>query len=484
MKQLLQKLTVMVVAISSASTSNAVSISSALDGMYINATTPHLTSSQFRGSLGLGGLYLRTPIEPIQPFSFDPPRLNIGCGGIDAHLGSFSFITAEKLTDFLRKTAQSAGPLLFKMALENQFPQLATALAEFQDLAQRMNNAQTNSCEMARGFITGVSSGESWTRMTKSIGSSLSSAMDWADDFWDASKKAFSDPKEAVDKIESTRSPDGSRKVAGPGAPGNTTWEALKERKRDGILFNVLVDSETVGMELIMSMIGSNIISAGSTAGSDVKRTALEPNVLLLEHLIRPKIGQAAGEHASYYTCGAIFNEAQAKCLTPEPKAFQTSGIVGYVKTLMYGNSDGSTITDDSILGKLTRRCVNSTCGLTTRQMEFLRAISRLQTIPLLIKAQKVPGVVDAIAPILVDAMTDEMARIYTDATIDLLNQTFSNKDIEKPSTYDKGFQAILDVKANLNKNADEQLDRIKKISAHIDIAMRTNAKALSFSLQ
>ena len=88
----LHKLTVTAVAAMAISSASAAGLSGVLDGMFTNVTAPDVVSNQFRGTISGGGVYVRAPISNLQVMSLDPPRLSIGCGGIDLYLGSFSFI--------------------------------------------------------------------------------------------------------------------------------------------------------------------------------------------------------------------------------------------------------------------------------------------------------------------------------------------------------------------------------------------------------
>ena len=53
-------------------------------------------------------LYARTQVKNVQLISMTLPDINAGCGGIDAYLGSFSFINGEQLQRFVKQIMSNA----------------------------------------------------------------------------------------------------------------------------------------------------------------------------------------------------------------------------------------------------------------------------------------------------------------------------------------------------------------------------------------
>jgi conjugative transfer pilus assembly protein TraH len=51
-------------------------------------------------------------VKTIQLVSMTLPDINAGCGGIDAYLGSFSFINSEQLQRFANKLCPTPRVLL------------------------------------------------------------------------------------------------------------------------------------------------------------------------------------------------------------------------------------------------------------------------------------------------------------------------------------------------------------------------------------
>ncbi|WP_083025804.1 conjugal transfer protein TraH [Vreelandella lionensis] len=60
-----------------------------------------------------GGLTRRFSQNRYSLVNMDPPRLDVGCNGIDAHFGGFSYIDSEQIQQMLEQIAQrGCSPLL------------------------------------------------------------------------------------------------------------------------------------------------------------------------------------------------------------------------------------------------------------------------------------------------------------------------------------------------------------------------------------
>jgi conjugative transfer pilus assembly protein TraH len=73
-------------------------------GFASNTSQPQVWQGQAAGYASGGSLYARTQVKTIQLVSMTLPDINAGCGGIDAYLGSFSFINSEQLQRFANKS--------------------------------------------------------------------------------------------------------------------------------------------------------------------------------------------------------------------------------------------------------------------------------------------------------------------------------------------------------------------------------------------
>jgi conjugative transfer pilus assembly protein TraH len=338
-------------------TSNA-ALDSVLTGMYINASSPDYTTSQFRGTLSGGSIYLRTPISNMQLFSIDPPRFSAGCGGIDMYLGSFSFITSAKLTQFFRSVAQNAAPLLFQMAVAQLFPQLDAAVKKFQQIAQDMNSQQMNSCKMAKGFVNAMEKNPAaaMTDLQTGITNTWSKVKGWAGDFAEAADLAVTQPSDATTRANASFLPDGRKEI---NELGNITWNALKARTWNGELLN-LADNETNAMQMVMSMVGTEVRKSGASASADSVSPPFDP-ILRLTQLVAPDADSSGTVAIPIWSCGAD----TTKCENPTKASIASYGIKGFVSLNMLGAHDATAPQIGSIVYNITN-CTTSGCGLST----------------------------------------------------------------------------------------------------------------------
>lgn len=466
------KLSVFCVTSAFALSVNAVGITNVLDGMFTNVTAPNVVSNQFRGTINGGGVYVRSPISTIQLMSIDPPRFSAGCGGIDLYLGSFSFITADKLTQFLRQVAQSAAPLAFKMALDANFPQLGGVLDKFQHMAQMMNDSQRNSCQMARGLIDGMKNPqETLNAMTNSVSTAFSTAKGWFDDFTSSTTDAQTDASKTVQKARQEKNPDGTQVIS---TFGNVVWNALNAREANGFIFGI-TDDPVMAKQVIMSMMGTQVVKEGDTSSAQPKSVPFLHRTQL-KSIFQPTIGEDGLKHIPIWSC----NSDLVDCLNPTPDSFKTSGVSGFVHAKMFGADDATSPQTGSIVWNLLN-CNSANCGMTASQLQFLNAIAKVPAVGILMRAQAAPGVVDMIVPELVDAMVDEISVAYGRAVIDIAVTTYSSTDVPKPEDYISVLKSMKADLAEAEASTKKSIERLNKMTAYIDSAIRANGSVLRY---
>lgn len=119
-------------------------------GAYGNVTGPQVVKGQTGTTFTGGSFYMRTPVRQYSLFNITPPTLRGGCGGIDAHMGAFSFINSEQLTAMLRNIGNAAIGTAFQMAVDAVSPELGGILKSMMEFAQSANNALGNTCGMGK----------------------------------------------------------------------------------------------------------------------------------------------------------------------------------------------------------------------------------------------------------------------------------------------------------------------------------------------
>jgi conjugative transfer pilus assembly protein TraH len=104
----------------------------------------------------LGGVSWRVPNKTLQPFQITPPSFRAGCGGIDAYLGSYSFVNKDAFVQALRNFGQAAVGYFFALALRSMAPEIAVTLDAINDMAQKINSMSINSCAAAKTMVNSI----------------------------------------------------------------------------------------------------------------------------------------------------------------------------------------------------------------------------------------------------------------------------------------------------------------------------------------
>ncbi|EIQ0794666.1 conjugal transfer protein TraH, partial [Escherichia coli] len=129
-----------------------------------------------------GSLYARTQVKNVQLISMTLPDINAGCGGIDAYLGSFSYINGEQLQRFVKQIMSNAAGYFFDLALQTTVPEIKTAKDFLQKMASDINSMNLSSCQVAQGLVGGLfpQTQESQRKVCQDIAGESNIFADWA----------------------------------------------------------------------------------------------------------------------------------------------------------------------------------------------------------------------------------------------------------------------------------------------------------------
>jgi conjugative transfer pilus assembly protein TraH len=129
-----------------------------------------------------GSIYARVPTKSYQLFNFQPPSIKAGCGGIDAHLGSFSHI-GKDLINALGTVPSNAAGYAFNLALQTYVPQVYNTMQKLNDIAREINSLNINSCETASALVAGAwpKSDRVEQQICQSLATNTSKLKDWAE---------------------------------------------------------------------------------------------------------------------------------------------------------------------------------------------------------------------------------------------------------------------------------------------------------------
>ena len=451
-------------------------LDSVLNGMYVNVTAPDYTTSQFRGTISGGSIYMRAPTSSVQLFSMDPPRISAGCGGIDLYGGSLSFVSDAKMTQFLRDVAQNVPPLLFQMAVAQMFPQLDGMIKKFQSIAQDMNNQQIDSCKMASGIIDAARNPEAaMADMMAGINGTIAKAEGWANALTEAVTLGMTKPSEITRKAKAL--------VDANGRPiykqyGNIAWNVIKGRTDGGALLDI-ADSEDRAAEILMSLIGTEVRTEAASDANPSKVLPFGPPLKLM-NLVNPIPDKAGVVGFPILSCNAGY----AKCdPVKAPDNLPSYGIKGYINKNMLGSYTAVTPIAGSIVYQITH-CTSSNCGLTAAQIKFLNSISKVPVVALLTRAQRNPAVLDLITPRLMDEMVDEVALLYSKSIVRLIVSLFSDTSAPKPESYNAAMLSMYQELRDLEAKTAIGLERLNADMVFIDNTNRSLAGGLGYRIK
>ena len=151
-------------------------------GMNSNVTEAGSFKDQAAGYYTGGSIVARSKPRNIQLATIQLPSIKAGCGGIDMFNGAFSFIQKEELVNALRAIGSNAGSYAFMLSLQSMSPQLYNTINELNNLAQKINSMNINSCETAATMVGSVwpKSEAASEHVCKSIASSSGMFKDYA----------------------------------------------------------------------------------------------------------------------------------------------------------------------------------------------------------------------------------------------------------------------------------------------------------------
>lgn len=117
-------------------------------------------SSAFRGQqagyVTGGGVSISNSVYNKKPLKIVTPGMKAGCGGIDIHAGSLSFIDAKELENGLKNIVTASSGYAFMLAMDTMSPQMSNIMGRLQGWANDINAININSCELAQGLVAGA----------------------------------------------------------------------------------------------------------------------------------------------------------------------------------------------------------------------------------------------------------------------------------------------------------------------------------------
>lgn len=254
-----------------------------LADMYVASGSPGVYKTQNATVMSLGYTAVRTPIMAPNIISFSPPNISAGCGGINMYFGSWSFINGQQLQQLITAIGQAAPVFLFEMAIRSMCPTCAAQLDKLQQMIQQMNSQVHNSCQIARGILTGQ--GPAMLKsFTDSAAGMFSAAKGLVNDAYEGVFGKDKDGQSWWQRFEASANPP-AESASGSGTPtkagdtspvnqvgyGNQTWKAIVTNNAPKQLVG---SDDPFTAELLMSMVGTTIVADKSKANADAQNNA------------------------------------------------------------------------------------------------------------------------------------------------------------------------------------------------------------------
>lgn len=348
--------------------------------LMVNYTEPGIHMGARRGVITGGSLSIRTPMVNIRPFSLRGPSISMGCGGIDAFFGAFSFISKEQLVQAMRAIVTAAISYAFQLALEAMCPTCASVLKELQSYLNQANEFLTNSCEATRNFMDN---------------SGISAAITRTAQNWRSGSGAADDPQAARAQgdsntdVRQAETESGNTVFQELPAKGNQVWQILKKSGDASFGF-----SANDFYEEIMSLTGTIIACVPGDQKCAQEGTAnggehmgqkgelvifRKPPVMTLTSLVQGQVAEA-----KQYSC----DEAQ-KCERPTVTANPIEGFAQKIRVAFLGTA-GTNNTSGSP-GIINKMRYNYSSAPTEEEIKWMKVGGSL-TAMLFRLAEKDPG--------------------------------------------------------------------------------------------
>ena len=285
-------------------------------GGFTNPTPPSSYKGQTQNGYSAGGFYARTPVKTYQLASMTPPSLDIGCGGIDLTAGSFSFINKAALTSLFKNIGTSIS-YAFLLAIKSSMPEMASLFEYLQDVANKVNSLNVNSCKMAEGIpaLLGPDLSKSSSDMFGHVAGSISNMLPDSYDAWKSSRDSAAAKRLAEDAAIAI---DPTKKEQY--RPGNVIWQALG--RTTGL--------DTQDKLLIMSMTGTIVIDPPNPAikpaqgGSSATWRYVEPTGIDVNDFIGYNDGAVSS--VSIMQC-----DTAVDCLNPTPSTTAVTPFINLI---------------------------------------------------------------------------------------------------------------------------------------------------------
>lgn len=275
-----------------------------------NTTAPGAFETSARGVVSGGSLVIRNQISSVNLFNVQAPSLSMGCGGIDFFGGSFSFISADQLVEFLKNVASNALGYAFKMALKSTCESCLVILNDLQNLAQAINGLNFNSCELASGIFSG-STDKMFARQTRALTDIWAAGEGLVEDVANAWNGTTGQTGTQAAKNDSTNTVRDKIHI-------NFAYKAAKDAGSSSMFSDG--DSDRTSLEFLISLTGTVVQEFPATTASDDAMPAPSPYPATISFKDFVEGTYGAGENGDNRSVSIYKCDEADKCLKPTAK--------------------------------------------------------------------------------------------------------------------------------------------------------------------
>jgi len=322
-----------------------------------NANSAEVYKDQTAGYYTGGSLFARNTVHTSDLVNLRLPGYRAGCGGIDMHFGALSFIGSEQLKNALKAIGANMGSYALMLALETMSPQVKNIISELNDLAQRVNQSNINSCELAATTLGAMlpQSEIAGKHLCTMIGSDrqYGNFTDYA-----AARQGCGAGGDRNKILAQGKQDPRFAKMLG--TEFNLAWKAIQE--------NAFLQSDKKLAAFFMSLSGT-IVSTENGGGYDIRTFAsLADNNTLLNALLN-------GGEAPIYACQDVEGSHCLKMGKEKLTITHDKALVNYVKEILI--SIQNKIYDDQPLSDAEKGFLNSTRLPLYKMLSVLTAYKR-----------------------------------------------------------------------------------------------------------
>jgi len=265
-----------------------------------NVTSPGAFRGQAMNLYTGGSLMMRAPGKNYPLANVQLPSLRAGCGGIDLFSGAFSFINKQQFVALLQNIGANAIGYAFKLALQSISPDIDKLLTELQDQINKVNALNINSCEAAQALVNGV-----FGEYDNSIMSGCANISQYLGSVVDRAEGRVTCASNAPAVVKNAAASADPNVRNATFVKGNVVWLALNQ------VGGAISRQEK---ELILSVIGSVILTPPEDDGSGAAPRTLEPTLVGLRDLLLGRAASAAEGNVDIevYVC-----DEPAECMHP-----------------------------------------------------------------------------------------------------------------------------------------------------------------------